>query len=63
MFQNSGRNFGLSRERAKELVEQAQSGVDGKQTKEENAAVAARKRRASDVLSAADTNKKSTLGG
>lgn len=63
LFQNSGKIFGLSRERAKELVEQARSGVDGRQTKEENAAVAVRKRRASEVLSATDNGKKTTLGG
>ncbi|WP_104499150.1 hypothetical protein [Acinetobacter indicus] len=67
LFQNSGRIFGLdikgTRERAKEQAEQAQSEVDGKQTKEENAAVAVRKRRASEVLSATDNGKKTTLGG
>ena len=67
LFQNSGRIFGLdikgTRERAKEQAEQAQSEVDGKQAKEENAAVAVRKRRASEVLSATDNGKKTTLGG
>lgn len=67
LFQNSGKIFGLdikgTRERAKEQAEKAQSEVDGKQTKEENAAVAVRKRRTSDVLSATDNGKKTTLGG
>ncbi|WP_156189018.1 hypothetical protein [Acinetobacter indicus] len=74
LFQNSGRIFGLNikgtrerakeqAERAKEQAEKAQSEVDGKQTKEENAAVAVRKRRASEVLSATDNGKKTTLGG
>ncbi|MCA4232767.1 hypothetical protein [Acinetobacter baumannii] len=43
--------------------EAAEAEVENKQAKEENAAVAVRKRRASEVLSATDNGKKTTLGG
>lgn len=55
-----GKNLRDWRTKSKEAAE---AEVENKQAKEENAAVAVRKRRASEVLSATDNGKKTTLGG
>ncbi|MFV5507413.1 hypothetical protein [Acinetobacter sp. 197] len=41
----------------------AENSPEAKQSKQDNAQAAMKKRRASEVLSAGDSNKKSTLGG
>lgn len=66
LFKNSGIS-GLGKNLRdyleKQKAESAEASPGAQQTKEENAAVAVRKRRASEVLSATDNGKKTTLGG
>ena len=65
LFQNSGKIFGLdvvgTKERAANKA--AENSPEAQQSKQDNAQAAMKKRRASEVLSGTDSNKKSTLGG
>ncbi len=61
LFQNSGKIFGLDIVGTKERA--AKNSPEAQQSRQDNAQAAMKKRRASEVLSAGDSNKKSTLGG
>lgn len=66
LFKNSGIS-GLGKNLRdyveKQKAESAEASPEAQQTKDDNAAQAVRKRRASEVLSATDNGKKKTLGG
>lgn len=60
LFQNSGSIFGV---KFKGVREQQQDQASAEQTEKDNAQASVKKRRASEVLSSTDGDKKSTLGG